>query len=151
MELRGFEPLHAIDEPPSYSSAHIHAFPHVSAGQHTDGIETTRCGVRRREAWLLANCWQVEWGPGSSWQSWSPSQVVGGRSQLWGRGDVPRLAVSVRPRMGNYDGAGIEFSIAQSAVCLEDVVHREPLYVRRNQAGSVELDDLMEVLDRAPI
>ena len=75
----------------------------------------------------------------------------GGRSQLWGQRDVPRLAMSVRLRMGNYGGAGIELSIAQSAVCVEGVVHREPLYVRSNQAGSLELDDLMEVLDRAPI
>src|SRR5829696_6112437 len=55
------DPLHAIDEPAARTATRIHAFPHISTAQHTDRNEATRCSLWRREAWLLANCWQV-WG-----------------------------------------------------------------------------------------
>jgi hypothetical protein len=52
------DPLHAIDEPAARPSTRIHVLPHISAAHHTDGIEATRCWLWRREAWLLADCWQ---------------------------------------------------------------------------------------------
>jgi hypothetical protein len=56
--------LHAIDEPVAHAATRIHTFPVVGAGQHIDGIEATRCSLRRREALLLADCWQLGNQPG---------------------------------------------------------------------------------------
>ena len=53
--------LHAIDEPATPASARSHAFPHISAAQHANGIEATRCSLWQCEARLLADCWQL-WG-----------------------------------------------------------------------------------------
>jgi len=50
--------LHAIDEPADRASVRSYSLLSVSAGQHTDGIEATRCRLWRREAWLLADCWR---------------------------------------------------------------------------------------------
>jgi hypothetical protein len=66
------EPLHAIDEPATPAPPLHHAFPYIGAAQHADGIEATQCGMRHREALLLADCWQSWPGatgipPGVGW------------------------------------------------------------------------------------
>ena len=53
------DPILTIDEPAARASARTHSSPSVRAGRHMDGVEATRCSLWRREAWLLADCWQV--------------------------------------------------------------------------------------------
>jgi TrwC relaxase len=70
----------AIDEPATSAPLLPHAFPHVSAAQHADGIEATRCGMRHREALLLADCWQswiLETAPCCRRDQAAPSRVHG--------------------------------------------------------------------------
>ena len=54
-------------------------------------------------------------------------------------------------RVGDHDGTGVELAIAKAPVRLKRIVQREPLDVRRDHAGPVEGDHLMEVLDRSPV
>jgi hypothetical protein len=44
------DPLHAIDEPATYTSVRTHPLPVVSAGQQADINEVIRGSVRRRVA-----------------------------------------------------------------------------------------------------
>jgi len=48
------DPILTIDEPVARTSARIHVLPHISAAQHTDRNQATRCWLWRCEAWLLA-------------------------------------------------------------------------------------------------
>jgi hypothetical protein len=51
--------LHAIDEPAARTAARIYELPRISAAQHADCNEATRCWLWQCEDWLLADCWQA--------------------------------------------------------------------------------------------